>query len=105
MSRGSASRALIVVAVTVDGTIIHKSGNMTGGQGQSGGRKFDDKQVEALKRLKETYLNQLKELNQSKPKDKADEGLLQQLARLDAEHNIAKDDLVSYGRAIEGMTR
>jgi structural maintenance of chromosome 1 len=88
--------------VTVDGTIIHKSGNMTGGQGQSGGRKFDDKQVEALKRLKETYLNQLKELNQSKPKDKADEGLLQQLARLDAEHSIAKDDLVSHGRAIGG---
>ena len=48
-----------------------------------------------LQRLKETYLQQLQDLNKSKPKDKADEGLLQSLARLDAESTISKDDLVS----------
>lgn len=47
-----------------------------------------------LKRAKETYLQQLQELHRTKPKEKADEGLLEQLARLDAEYTIAKDDLV-----------
>lgn len=40
------STRLISLAVTLDGTIIHKSGNMTGGQGLGGDRKFDDRRVE-----------------------------------------------------------
>lgn len=47
-----------------------------------------------LKRLKETYTHQLQELNKSKPKDSGDEDLLQDLARLDAQLGVAKDDLV-----------
>lgn len=49
-----------------------------------------------LNKLKETYLGQLQELYRSKPQDKGDEALLESLSRLDAESNIAKDDLVSY---------
>lgn len=48
-----------------------------------------------LKRLKETYTQQLHDLNKSKPKDKGDEGLLENLARLDASLGVARDDLVS----------
>ena len=40
-------------------------------------------------------MQQLQDLNKSMPKDKADEGLLESLAKLDAESTIAKDDLVS----------
>ena len=40
-------------------------------------------------------MQQLQDLSKSKPKEKADEGLLESLARLDAESSIAKDDLVS----------
>lgn len=36
----------LFTAVTLDGTVIHKSGLITGGQGAGGGRKFDDKEVE-----------------------------------------------------------
>ena len=48
-----------------------------------------------LHRLRDTYLQQLQDLGKSKPKDKADEGLLENLARLDAQSTVAKDDLVS----------
>jgi structural maintenance of chromosome 1 len=41
------------------------------------------------------YTQQLHDLNKSKPKDKGDEGLLENLARLDASLGVAKDDLVS----------
>lgn len=47
-----------------------------------------------LKRSKENYTAQLQELNKSKPKDKGDEGLLENVARLDALLGLAKDDLV-----------
>lgn len=40
------SRLNLPPAVTLDGTVIHKSGLITGGQGSGGGRKFDDKEVE-----------------------------------------------------------
>ncbi|KAK8869753.1 hypothetical protein IAR55_000321 [Kwoniella newhampshirensis] len=92
-----------VKAVTLEGTVIHKSGLITGGQGSGGGRKFDDREVEGLKRLKETYLSQLQELHRSKPKDKADEGLLESLARLDAESTIAKDDLDAIRLRLNGL--
>ncbi|WVR05191.1 hypothetical protein IAU60_002203 [Kwoniella sp. DSM 27419] len=82
-----------VKAVTLDGTVIHRSGLITGGQSSSGSRKFDDREIEGLKKQKEHYVGQLQELHRSKPKEKEDEGLLESLARLDAELTIARDDL------------
>jgi structural maintenance of chromosome 1 len=32
-------------AVTLEGTVIHKSGLITGGQGSGSGRKFDDVEI------------------------------------------------------------
>ncbi|WVQ89045.1 hypothetical protein IAS59_002792 [Cryptococcus gattii] len=96
-------RAQEVKAVTLDGTVIHKSGLITGGQGAGGGRKFDDKEVEGLNKLKETYLGQLQELYRSKPQDKGDEALLESLSRLDAESNIAKDDLHAIQVRLRGV--
>ncbi|WWD15974.1 hypothetical protein CI109_100398 [Kwoniella shandongensis] len=92
-----------VKAVTLEGTVIHKSGLITGGQGASGGRKFEEREVEGLKRLKETLLGQLQDLHRSKPKDKGDEGLLESLSRLDAESTIAKDDLDATRLRLNGL--
>nr|XP_019042266.1 cohesin complex subunit psm1 [Kwoniella bestiolae CBS 10118]OCF21196.1 cohesin complex subunit psm1 [Kwoniella bestiolae CBS 10118] len=92
-----------VKAVTLDGTVIHRSGLITGGQSSSGTRKFDDRQVEGLNKQKELYLSQLQELYRSKPKDKADEGLLESLARLDAELTVAKDDLTAIRTRLNGL--
>ncbi|WVW83042.1 hypothetical protein I302_105059 [Kwoniella bestiolae CBS 10118] len=52
-----------VKAVTLDGTVIHRSGLITGGQSSSGTRKFDDRQVEAKDDLTaiRTRLNGLRE--------------------------------------------
>lgn len=57
---------------------------------------FSKSDLLGLNKLKETYLGQLQELYRSKPQDKGDEALLESLSRLDAESDIAKDDLVSY---------
>jgi structural maintenance of chromosome 1 len=97
------------LAVTLEGTVIHKSGLITGGQGSSGSHKFDDRDVQGslrasvleltagLQRLRDNLLQQLQDLSKSKPREKADEGLLESLARLDAESTIVTDDLVRNG--------
>ncbi|OCF71781.1 cohesin complex subunit psm1 [Kwoniella mangroviensis CBS 8886] len=92
-----------VKAVTLEGTVIHRSGLITGGQSSGAARKFDDRQVEGLNRQKELYLSQLQELYRSKPKDKADEGLLESLARLEAELTVAKDDLTATRTRLNGL--
>ncbi|WRT67180.1 uncharacterized protein IL334_004146 [Kwoniella shivajii] len=96
-------KAQEVKAVTLEGTVIHRSGLITGGQGSGGARKFDDREVEGLNRQKELYLSQLQELHRSKPKDKADEGFLESLARLDAESTIAKDELAATRTRLNGL--
>ncbi|WWC61082.1 uncharacterized protein I303_103660 [Kwoniella dejecticola CBS 10117] len=82
-----------VKAVTLEGTVIHRSGLITGGQGSGGARAFNDRELDGLNKQKETYIAQLQEAHRSKPKEKADEGLLEDLARLDAELTVARDDL------------
>jgi structural maintenance of chromosome 1 len=34
-------------AVTLEGNVIHKSGLITGGTGSTGGRKFNDEEVDS----------------------------------------------------------
>ena len=46
--RSVARLELILPAVTLEGTIIHKSGLITGGQGASGTRTFDDREVQGM---------------------------------------------------------
>ncbi|KAL7424073.1 Structural maintenance of chromosomes protein 1 [Cryptotrichosporon argae] len=81
-----------VKAVTLDGTVIHKSGLITGGR-TSSSRKFDDGQVERLRGARDNLMKQLADLSKEKPKDKSDEALIQNIARVDAQLALAKDDL------------
>ncbi|WWC69419.1 uncharacterized protein I206_103358 [Kwoniella pini CBS 10737] len=92
-----------VKAVTLEGTVIHRSGLITGGQGSGGARSFNDRELEALNRQKEGFIAQLQEFHRSKPKEKADESLLESLARLDAELTVARDDLQSTRTRLAGL--
>ncbi|WVF72212.1 hypothetical protein IAT40_007024 [Kwoniella sp. CBS 6097] len=92
-----------VKAVTLDGTVIHRSGLITGGQGSSSSRKFNDQEVDGLTKAKELYISQLQEYHRTKPKEKDDEALLESLARLDAESTIAKDDLDATRLRLNGL--
>lgn len=56
-------KGLEVKAVTLDGTVIHKGGLMTGGRvGGRGGRRWEDQEVEALKKLRDNLVNQITSL-------------------------------------------
>lgn len=83
-----------VKAVTLDGTVIHKSGLMTGGRSTHGsGKKWEEKDVQGLIRLRDTLKSQLQELSRSKLRGKADEIIIAEIARLESAITLAKDDL------------
>lgn len=56
-----------------------------------------------LRATKDTYMKQLSDLQKTKPSSKADETLLSNLARLDAEYSFAKDDLDATQLRLRGL--
>jgi structural maintenance of chromosome 1 len=106
-----------VKAVTLDGTIIHKSGMMTGGTSASDRtRHFEDREVEGkfksslhrgltftegsswfligLRRREAELKAKLAEIHKAKPRGNPDDVLLSEMTRLGAELTLVRDDLV-----------
>ena len=81
--------------MTLDGTVIHKSGSITGGQSSHGnGRKWDDTEVAGLHKQRDSLMGYLKELQKAYPKGKTDDNLTGDITRCDAELVLVKDNLV-----------
>lgn len=85
-----------VKAVTLDGTVLHKSGLITGGQGSGQGRKFDQREVEGWERRRDALMKQLKDLADQKPKTSEEDPLLAEIRKADAKLALNKEDLVSF---------
>ncbi|PPQ98373.1 hypothetical protein CVT26_013579 [Gymnopilus dilepis] len=93
-----------VKAVTLEGTIIHKSGLITGGRStHSNDKKWDEKDVQGLIRVRDTLLAEQRELSKQKPRGKTDETLINEITRLEADITVAKDDLRACKLRITGI--
>ncbi|KAI5808742.1 RecF/RecN/SMC [Peziza echinospora] len=102
-------KGLEVRAVTLDGTVIHKGGLMTGGYTSGRGqRRFEDQEVEGLRRLKENLLAQIEALPNKNNRRGAQEetlqgeltGLEQQLEYLRNELRILQRDLAAKSKEV-----
>jgi len=106
--------------VTLEGTIIHKSGLITGGRStHNSGKKWEEKDVQGtfflkhslgmdliltstwflsigLSRTRDNIKNQLSELVKQKPRNKEDDNLISEMARLEAVLQVSRDDLVRH---------
>ncbi|PCH34989.1 cohesin complex subunit psm1 [Wolfiporia cocos MD-104 SS10] len=92
-----------VKAVTLEGTIIHKSGLITGGRSSHGNsRHWEEKDVQGLHRVRDNLLAELRQLQKSKPRGNADENLTAEITRLENELQVAKDDLSACKLRLEG---
>lgn len=100
--------------MTLEGTVIHKSGLITGGRStHNSNKKWDEKDIQGedpvchrkslthrhafftgLIRVRESLMSQLKELNKQKPRMKTDENLLAEITRLESTLRVQRDDLV-----------
>ena len=95
-----------VKAVTVDGTVIHRSGLITGGQGsRDSGRRFDQAQYDMMLRRRDELVIQLKALRTRKPQPKADEELINEVKKMENALTIAKDNLEASKSRLNGLEK
>lgn len=90
-------------AVTLEGTVIHRSGTITGGNTQQGGRHFEDQEVDALRRRESELRGKLAEVFKSRPKHNAEEQLQADESRIKAELQFVLDDLSSTNSRLKGV--
>ncbi|KAK3078469.1 hypothetical protein LTS18_007433, partial [Coniosporium uncinatum] len=90
-------------AVTLDGTVIHKGGLMTGGRGpqdDKNKRRWEDNEVENLRRLKEKLLADLAALPKGHRRGMEEETLQGELTGLEQRLNYAQEEVKALERNI-----
>lgn len=90
-------------AVTLDGTVIHKGGLMTGGRGpqQNSSKRWEDSEVENLYKLKDKLMADLANLPKSHRRGSEEETLQGELVGLEQRLNYAKEELKALERNIQ----
>ncbi|KAE9404591.1 condensin complex subunit SMC1 [Gymnopus androsaceus JB14] len=93
-----------VKAVTLDGTIIHKSGLITGGRSTHGSeKKWDEKDVQGLQKSRDSLLTKLRDLSKQKPRGKTDENLIAEISQLESNITIVRDELNACKTRLTGL--
>ena len=88
-----------VKAVTLDGSIIHKGGNMTGGQGtKPDSRRWEETEVENLRKLQENLVADLAALPDSRRSASEEEVLQGELAGLEEKLTYLKEEAKAHAR-------
>ena len=88
-----------VKAVTLDGSIIHKGGNMTGGQGgKQDLRRWEDTEVANLRKLQEKLVLELAALPESRRGASEEEVLQGELTGLEQKLTYLKDEAKTHDR-------
>lgn len=95
-------KRLEVKAVTLEGTIIHKSGNITGGQhdNRKSGTRWSDSDAEGLRRLRDQQMAKLSELSLERRKESDEDSILEEVSSLEGRLKLLGDDLEAHDRAI-----
>lgn len=89
-------------AVTLDGTVIHKGGLMTGGRGpQQNSKRWEDSEVENLFKLKDKILADLANLPKGHRRGTEEETLQGELVGLEQRLAYARDELKALERNLK----
>lgn len=93
-------------AVVLDGTVIHKGGNMTGGASSfDKKRRFEDAEVDALRSHVEKFKADIDALPKGHKRQAEEEQLRSELAGLEAKQRYFKEELKALDRNIENKRR
>lgn len=83
-----------VKVVTIEGTIIHKTGNITGGFLEtSSAKRWEEKELETLQQKRISLEEQLADIQKQKRKVDHDDGLISQLTQLESKYQEVQDDI------------
>ncbi|KAF8268112.1 cohesin complex subunit psm1 [Lactarius quietus] len=94
-----------VKAVTLEGTVIHKSGLITGGRSSHDtGKKWEEKDIQGtLVTFEDNIQNQLSELAKQRPRNQEDDNLVSEMTKLESILQVARDDLSACNRKLQGI--
>lgn len=91
-------------AVTLEGTVIHKSGLITGGQSSSsGGKRWEERELQGLATQRDKCLAELKELQKEKRAFVSDDEMVANITRLEADLKSAQDELAAVKTRLTGI--
>lgn len=95
-------RGVEAKAVTLDGTVIHKGGLITGGRGpgQHNSRRWDDAEVENMRKLRDSLLGELQAVPKDNRRGGAEEILQGELTGLEQRVRYGKDEVKALERNI-----
>lgn len=95
-------RNLDAKTVTLDGTVIHKGGLMTGGRGpQQNSKRWEDSEVENLHKLKDKLMADLSNLPKGHRRGTEEETLQGELVGLEQRLAYAREELKALERNLE----
>ncbi|PGH05449.1 hypothetical protein GX51_02973 [Blastomyces parvus] len=99
-------RGVDAKAVTLDGTVIHKGGLMTGGRGpgHQQSKRWEDTDITNLHKLKDKLIADLGNLPKAHRKGAEEESLQGQLAGLEQRLAYSRDELKALDRNIESRS-
>lgn len=91
-----------VKAVALDGSVIHKSGLMTGGQGVPGStKKWEDREVAALKSDRDRLLSSLSEISKSLKQAGPGDQIQERITELEARAQFLTGELEALQRRLD----
>lgn len=91
-------------AVTLEGTVIHKSGLITGGQSSnSGGKRWEERELQGLTTQRDKCLAELKELQKEKRAFVSDDEMVAKITRLEADLSSVQDELAAVNTRLTGI--
>lgn len=89
-------------AVTLDGTVIHKGGLITGGRGkEQNSRRWDEAEIERLNKLKDKIMSDFAALPQERTQVAEEQTLQSDLSGLEGQLRYINDEIEALNRNIE----
>jgi len=94
-------------AVTLDGVVINKGGLMTGGRGPNdrNGRKWDDVEIENLRRMKDKLKADIEALPSDRDTAATEETLQGEMTALEQRINYCQEEIQALDRNLDGKRR
>ena len=100
------TRNIDAKAVTLDGSVIHKGGLMTGGRGrEQNTRRWDDAEVDRLTKLKDKYMEEFTSLPQERSRVAEEQALQNELSGLESRLRYTKEELDALQKNLQSKKR
>ncbi|EEB06777.1 mitotic cohesin complex subunit Psm1 [Schizosaccharomyces japonicus yFS275] len=87
--------------ITLEGTVIHKTGLISGGTSRNNNRHWNDQEVETLKNTQNTLMDKIAQIHDEKSSISTLENESMQLQHMQTQLTLVRDNLSSVNRSLD----